>query len=158
MIRYRYFFPLLILVADQLSKFWVMDFLNVAPVVRVTSFFNLVHVHNTGVSFGLFSGYGDVGKWALVALTGAIMVMVAKWLAREQKNMLIFAYGLILGGAAGNLLDRLMYGGVRDFLDFYVMLEQAYHWPAFNLADSAIVVGVMVLFYDLLRGNAKHTK
>lgn len=125
---------------DQASK-WFMAAVVMDPprVIPVAPFFNLVLGFNPGVSFGLL---GDLGPWGPVALsvmTLAIIAFLLLWLWRTQDILEASALGLIIGGAAGNLIDRLRDRAVTDFLDFYV---GQYHWPAFNLADVAISLGV----------------
>lgn len=107
--------------------------------VAVLSGFNLVFVRNTGVSFGLLGG---MPRWSLVVLALAICVWLFIEVLRTQRFSEAVAFGLIIGGALGNVVDRLRFGGVTDFLDFY--LGQA-HWPAFNLADTVIFIGVAIL-------------
>jgi len=115
--------------------------------IEVTSFFNLVKVWNRGVSFGMFNGleYSQIIFSAIVALVMIIMII---WLYRNQKLYLSWALGFIIGGALGNLTDRINQGAVADFLDFHIA---SYHWPAFNLADSFVFIGVaMLLLEDLI--------
>ncbi len=135
-----FFASFLIVGLDQASK-WFMAAVVMDPprVIPVTPFFNLVLGFNRGVSFGLL---GDLGPWGPVALsvmTLAIIAFLLLWLWRTQDILEASALGLIIGGAGGNLIDRLRDGAVTDFLDFYV---GQYHWPAFNLADVAISLGV----------------
>ena len=132
---------------DQATKWWVMDHvMNPPQVIPVTGFFNLVLGFNTGVSFGLF---GQAPAWLLMAFTLAIVAGLLVWIHRSDSRLTASALGLVVGGALGNLLDRLRQGAVTDFLDFYI---GSYHWPAFNLADVAIVCGVGLL---LMEGIAK---
>ena len=116
--------------------------------VEVLPFFNLVLAHNRGVTFGLLASDHPAGRWLLILLTGAVTAGLLVWLVRVQSRLQAAALGLVIGGALGNLVDRLRHGAVTDFLDFHV---QGYHWPAFNLADSGIVLGVLLLLAgDLL--------
>jgi signal peptidase II len=137
----------LVLIADQLSK-WVILLAVMQPprVIEVTGFFNLVLVYNRGVSFGLLSSAG-AGAYLLVAVSLAIVLALVVWVRRQSRLLVGAAGGLIAGGAFGNMLDRFIHPGVVDFLDFHLL---GWHWPAFNLADSAIVVGVGLLVYDAL--------
>ena len=131
---------LLVLFLDQLTKWWVVTQVMTPPrVIEVTGFFNIVMVWNRGVTFGLFGMGGDAMRWALVA--GALVVtgFLLLWLARTGDRLLGLALGAVVGGALGNVVDRVIYGKVADFLDFHL---SGWHWPAFNLADSAIVCGV----------------
>ncbi len=144
-----------VLVLDQASK-WVILTQVMAPprVVEVTGFFNLVLTYNTGVSFGLFGGAAAAWKpWALGGLALAVSAGLLYWLARQPERRLGLAVGLIVGGALGNALDRAHQPGVVDFLDFHLA---GWHWPAFNLADSSIFLGVAILVFDgLFRGRVR---
>ena len=116
--------------------------------IKVLPFLDLVLVHNRGVTFGLLASDHPAGRWLLILLTGTITVALLVWLRRAQSRTQAAALGLIIGGALGNLVDRLRHGAVTDFLDFHA---QGYHWPAFNLADSGIVLGVALLLIAELR-------
>jgi signal peptidase II len=140
---------------DQLSKYAVLrlhfDKTECASVSeRVTSFFDLVLTCNRGMSFGLFnSGQGlSVPLFSIAAV--AIVGMLIFWLSRVHSEMLATAIGLIIGGAVGNVIDRMRFGGVIDFLYFHLA---SWYWPAFNLADSAICIGVMVMLLEGLLGR-----
>ena len=136
----------LVLVLDQASKWWILaEVMQLQRVIEVTSFFNLVLVWNRGVSFGLLDQDSEIGPWLLVALAAAIVAGLLVWLRRAPGPWPILAVGLIVGGAVGNAVDRVRFGAVLDFLDLHAA---GYHWPAFNLADSAIVAGVAVLVID----------
>lgn len=140
----------LILVLDQVTKWWIVGQVMDPPrVIEVTPFFNLVMVWNRGITFGLF-GDAEWGRWAFAALALAIVVVLITWLARADRRWVAAALGLIIGGAIGNVIDRIRWGAVADFLDFHVA---GWHWPAFNVADSAIVVGVGLLLLDALFGR-----
>lgn len=128
-----------VLVLDQLSKWWVLtDIMNPPRVIEVTSFFNLVLAWNRGISFGMFSDGADWGGWALTGVAVIITGFLVRWLAKAETTLTQLALGLVIGGAIGNVIDRVRFGAVIDFLDFHAM---GFHWPAFNVADSAIVVG-----------------
>ena len=120
---------------------------NVAP------FFNIVLIHNRGMSFGLFNSGGGLNALLFSLVAAAIVAVLIYWLSRVESWLLAVAIGLVIGGAIGNVIDRLRFGGVVDFLDFHV---GSWHWPAFNIADSAICVGVAVMLLDglLLRREA----
>ncbi|MGC8915655.1 MAG: signal peptidase II [Thermoanaerobaculum sp.] len=151
--------PAWVLAADQASKAWLVASLpyggerNVWP-----GFFNLVHTRNRGVAFGFFS---DAGPWSQRVLLGLVVLLVAfvAWQLALQRARPwpALGLGLILGGALGNLADRLVRGEVVDFLDVYVVLSgKAYHWPAFNLADASITLGAVVLLgWELLPHGGK---
>jgi signal peptidase II len=133
----------LVIALDQLTKLLILKLLPPGG-VALTSFVNLVLVWNTGVSFGMFRDAAQ-GRWILVLVTLAIGAFLVFWLRREHRLVPRLAIHLILGGAIGNLIDRIRFGAVVDFLDAHLM---GYHWPAFNVADSAIVVGAAVLLLD----------
>lgn len=137
---------LILFLADQLSKWLVtgpggIDHLG--AVREVTSFFALRFVPNVGVSLGLLSADSDATRWALVALTGAIAAGVAVWMTRERNRTDQLALGLVLGGALGNILDRIRFGYVVDFADLHIGEWRPF--LVFNLADAAITIGVLVL-------------
>jgi signal peptidase II len=143
---------LLTLIVDRLSKFWLVGYMADHPFgIEVTPFFNLVMVWNTGVSFGLFGGSGESGRWILSILALAITCALTVWLWRATSRLVALALGLVIGGALSNVIDRLYWGKVADFFDFHVA---GYSWPAFNLSDSGIVVGVVLLLLDSLRPRA----
>jgi signal peptidase II len=140
-----------ILLLDQLSK-WAVLVQGTQPrhILEVTGFFNLVLTYNTGVSFGLFQGDAAWQPYVLIALNLAVAAGLLVWLHRETRKggsagLLPYAVGLVVGGALGNAIDRLHQPGVVDFLDFHLA---GWHWPAFNIADSAIVCGVILIIAD----------
>jgi signal peptidase II len=140
-----------VVILDQLSKAVVLAFLagdGLDDGTRVAPFFNLVLTFNRGVSFGLFNTAGSGGGpdaliFSLVA--AAIVCGLVWWLSRAATPLLAVAIGLIVGGAVGNVVDRIRLGAVVDFVDFHL---GSWHWPAFNLADSAICVGVAAMLLD----------
>ena len=137
---------LLIVVADQLSKIWIRSNLAIGQSLPETGFFRLTHVHNTGAAFGLF--HGQSFALTIVALVGiAILLLYVLFIYRRfpyLDNMLgKTALGLLLGGIVGNLIDRLRFGYVTDFIDVGL-------WPAFNIADSAVTIGVIIIAFFLL--------
>ena len=128
---------------DQATKWWVLAHLMDPPrVIPVTPFFNLVLAWNRGVSFGLLSADHPATPWLLSSLALAVIAGLVVWTTRDRRPGMAASIGFIVGGARGNVVDRLRHGAVTDFLDFHVA---GYHWPAFNLADSAIFVGVALL-------------
>jgi len=141
---------LLVLLLDQASKWvilhWVMD---PPRVIEVTSFFNLVLVYNRGVSFGLLASDLWWKPFALAALALAIVGLLLWWVRSQPGRLPRYGSGLIVGGAIGNMIDRFLHPGVVDFLDFHLA---DWHWPAFNVADAAIVCGVGLLLLDGLFG------
>ena len=146
---------LAVLVLDQATKWAALESLEAYQPVAVTSFFNLVLVWNRGVSFGMFAGAGDHGPWLLMALAAAIGAFLIVWLYRETRPVTRVALWLVLAGAVGNAIDRLRFGAVVDFLDFHLY---GHHWPAFNVADSAIVVGAGLILLDSLLLSQAGTK
>lgn len=133
---------LLVLVLDQLTKNWIMVESEAGRLpITLFPFANLALVWNTGVSFGMFQ-YIEHGHLILTSLTSAFVVGLLIWLFRSKDIFEISALGLIIGGAIGNIWDRLRFGAVVDFLDFHIA---GYHWPVFNIADSAICIGVGLL-------------
>ena len=137
---------LVILVADQLSKAPLLALMQQHPGgIEVTGFFNLVMVWNRGVSFGLFSDADSSRRWLLIAVPSGITLWLLLWLWRGPVRLVAISLGLVIGGALGNILDRLRFGAVADFFDFHIA---GWHWPAFNIADCAIVVGVCLLMLD----------
>ena len=147
-----------VIALDQASKWWILDHLMRPPrVIELTGYFNLVLGWNRGVSFGLFNTSSPINAWVLSAIALIIVAALAVWLGRARSPFLAVAIGLVIGGALGNVIDRLRLGAVADFLDVHAA---GYHWPAFNLADSAITVGAVMLIVDSLfmgRENHKHT-
>jgi signal peptidase II len=140
----------LALILDQITKVMVMENLVAyQDVIALTGFFNLVHVHNTGAAFSLFADQPgwQQGFFVTVALIATVVIL---YLLRKTRGQSLFSasLALILGGAVGNLVDRVLYGHVIDFLDFYL---GTWHWPAFNVADTAITVGAGLMIWDSLR-------
>ena len=137
-----------VIILDQISKWWILGFVMQPPrVIELTPFFNLVLGWNRGISFGLLDSGGWLSAWFLPLAVVAISAALTVWLYRVRHLRAAVGIGLIIGGAMGNLIDRLQFGAVADFLDFYAW---GYHWPAFNLADSAITVGAVGLVLDAL--------
>ncbi|MCK5374881.1 MAG: signal peptidase II [Alphaproteobacteria bacterium] len=155
----------IIVLADQISKWLVVEHVihpalygengssffqwysnplqitqNVA--IHITSFFNIVMAWNTGVSFSMFSQIGDWGPYILTAIALGITLIFCYWLMRTKHTVYAFGYALVIGGAIGNIIDRLRFGAVIDFLDIHAY---GYHWPAFNVADCAVVTGIGLL-------------
>ena len=149
-------FCLGILLLDRWTKSMVVQRLPLYQRVEVIQgFFNLTHVRNTGGAFGIFGGEkGGVGSLLFVGVSliaiGAIIFLFIK--IREEEKTLALSFSLVLSGAIGNLIDRLRYGEVVDFLDFH---WSTYHWPAFNVADSAICIGIGLMALELLRREGK---
>jgi len=145
-----------IAILDQLSKAAVLAFFGgrvLGDRETVTSFLNLALTYNRGISVGLFNGGAGLNALFFSLAAAAIIVVLVYWLSRVASPFLAIAIGLIIGGAVGNVIDRIRLGAVVDFLDFHVGYL---HWPAFNLADSAICIGVAAMLLDglLLRREA----
>jgi len=136
----------LVIVLDQLSKLWISSHFVYGEHYYVFSLFNLVLAHNTGAAFSFLSDAGGMQRWLFTAIAVFASVWIV-WLLRRHQNQMLFAaaLSLILGGALGNLIDRVMYGYVVDFLDFH---WNGYHFPAFNIADSAITCGAFLLILE----------
>jgi len=129
---------LLLLVADQFTKVLILGYYQLGDSTPVTSFFNIVRVHNNGAAFSFLASAGGWQRWFFTAIgIGAALLMV--WLLKKHAGQKLFAFAIasILGGAVGNVIDRVLYGYVVDFLDFH---WRGWHFPAFNVADSAIRV------------------
>lgn len=140
-----------VLILDQISKYWVLEHVMVPPrVIEVTSFFNLVMGWNRGVTFGLFNTDSPLNAWILPFLAAVICGLLIVWMARTPRLIVGVCLGLVVGGAVGNVIDRLRFGAVFDFLDVHVA---GYHWPAFNVADSAITIGVILMIIDSFVGG-----
>jgi signal peptidase II len=141
---------------DQASKFWLLHGLhidNVAP-VAVTPFLDLVLTWNTGISYGLFPQQGPIGPWALLAFKIVAVVFLWSWLSRVHTRLTALALGMIIGGAVGNAVDRLHWPGVMDFVLLHAEVGgRTFRWYVFNLADVAIVAGVVGLLYESVRSG-----
>jgi signal peptidase II len=137
-----------ILALDQLSKYWIINHLRLPEIgkMEISSFFDLTMVWNYGVSFGALKADAAWERWALVGLSAVIASIFAVWLTRAQRGHTILALSLVIGGAIGNMIDRIRFGAVADFLDF-----SALYFPwVFNVADSAITIGAILLALDML--------
>ena len=142
---------LVVIVLDQLVKNWIGGLILDPPRrIDLTGFFSLTPVWNRGVSFGLFATDAWIGAWILSGVAILVSVGLTVWLLRLTRILPRAALGLVIGGALGNVIDRMTFGAVFDFLDFHVA---GYHWPAFNVADAAICVGVGLLLLDSLSGS-----
>lgn len=139
---------------DQLHKAWMVSIFDgmERPKITVTSFFDIILVWNRGISYGLFRQDSDIGRWLLVGFSFFAVLALALWLARLETRIAALSVGLIIGGAIGNAIDRLHYGAVADFFSFHA---GGFNWYVFNLADVAIVGGVVGLLYDSLKASHK---
>ena len=145
-----------IIALDRLTKVAIVSEMPLHTTKNIIpGFFDLVHARNTGIAFSMFSGAGPFIKSFLIPLFSAsavVMVLVLLWKSDPAARQFHYALVLILSGAAGNLYDRAVYGYVTDFLDVFI---GTYHWPAFNVADSAITIGAGLLLLDAARGTAE---
>tara|TARA_B100001057_G_C22576790_1_gene843384 strand:- start:314 stop:826 length:513 start_codon:yes stop_codon:yes gene_type:complete len=144
-----YLIALFVLILDQLAKRVITNSFNYGDVQNITFYFNVVRVHNHGAAFSFLSDAGGWQRWALSAVAGIVSVGIIIWIALLPDNKRIerLAMALILGGALGNLSDRVLLGYVVDFLDFH---WSGMHFPAFNIADSCITLGAILLILDSL--------
>ena len=155
---WRYLWIAIAVIAlDQLTKHVAADYLVRHGELELVPFLNLALVHNTGAAFGMFSqasGWQNV-FFIAVALIACIAILWMVWRLERKDLLLVSGLMLILGGAAGNLIDRLVHGYVIDFIDVYY---RAWHWPAFNIADSAITIGAAILAIDALGLGTRRTR
>ena len=145
----------LVILLDQLSKAWIASRFGYGEVLVILGVFNLVLVHNTGAAFSFLSDAGGMQRWlfSIIAIVASVWIV---WLLRRHGTQKLFALALsmILGGALGNLIDRIRYGYVVDFLQFH---WDEHYFPAFNLADSAITCGAFILIFDSFRRKGHGT-
>ena len=139
---------MVVLIVDQFTKVLIMGYYQLGDSTAVTGFFNVVRVHNTGAAFSFLASAGGWQRWFFTAI-GVVAVALILWMLKKHAGQKLFAFALasILGGAIGNVVDRVLYGYVVDFLDFHA---QGWHFPAFNVADSAITLGAACLILDEL--------
>ncbi|SCY87544.1 signal peptidase II [Microvirga guangxiensis] len=138
---------LITLILDQATKIYTL-FVYDLPLkepVEFAPFINLIVVWNRGISYGLFQQDGDLGRWVLIIVSILAAIGLSIWIRRTRAKLLALSLGLIVGGAIGNVIDRLAYGAVFDFIQFQV---GDWSWYVFNVADAAIVAGVVGLLYD----------
>ena len=146
---------LIILIADQFTKVLVIGYYQLGASTEVTSFFNLVRAHNSGAAFSFLSDASGWQRW-FFSIIGLLAAVLLVWLLKSHAGQKLFSFALacILGGAVGNVIDRLLYGYVVDFLDFHwrwlAPVFSGGHFPAFNIADSAITIGATCLILDEL--------
>lgn len=147
MLRRWIWLSVLVVVLDQWSKLWVDGAMNLYESIPVMPFFHLTYVRNLGAAFSFLGDAGGWQRWFFVSLSSIASIGIVIWISRlsRHENLLGGALALILGGAVGNLIDRVSYGYVIDFLDVFY---QSHHWPTFNIADSAITVGAVIMLLD----------
>jgi signal peptidase II len=141
---------------DQASKLYLLQVVDLAAhgPIQLGPFFDFILTRNTGISYGLFQSSGPLGQWVLLAVKAAAVVLLWGWLAHARDRLTALSLGLIIGGAIGNAIDRLAYGWVADFVYFHISTAQwRFSWYVFNLADVAIVAGVIGLLYGSLFGD-----
>ena len=138
----------LVVLLDQISKQWILANYQLGDSTYITRFFNLVRAHNTGAAFSFLADAGGWQRWFFTGL-GVLAAGVIIWMLKSHAGQRLFSFALacVLGGAVGNVIDRVLYGYVVDFLDFHT---RGYHFPAFNVADSAITIGAACLILDEL--------
>lgn len=138
---------LIVIILDQITKILVLHYVQYP--IAVTPFFNIILAGNTGAAFSFLAGASGWQAWLFSGIAVIISIAIIYWLYKlpPPKTWLPIALALILGGALGNVLDRIIHGFVIDFLDFHIGI---YHWPTFNLADSAVVIGAIMLIIDVL--------
>ena len=161
MMRLGLLLAAVLLAADQASKYWVLEVLDLENLRSVPLFeagpvgLNLTMVWNRGVTFGLLSGDGPLNHIILAVVAAAIAGFLLRWMAKAETRMIAAALGAVVGGAIGNVIDRLRFGAVVDFVDAY---GWGWHWYVFNIADAGIVCGVGVLLADALFRRAPPAK
>ncbi|MDR0933974.1 MAG: signal peptidase II [Burkholderiaceae bacterium] len=139
----------LIIICDQLTKIWVGKLLHMGQSIRLTSFLNLVLAYNRGAAFSFLAAASGWQRYLFTGISVIAIIFILYFMRRNAgQKLFCLSFSLVLGGAAGNLIDRLLYGHVVDFIDFYV---GRWHWPAFNIADSAITIGVILFLLDEFR-------
>ena len=148
---------LLAVILDQVSKLAVDGTMQLYESIQIMPFFRLTYVRNTGAAFSFLSDAGGWQRWFFAGLAIVISLVIAVWLTRlkQHETLLAVALSLVLGGAVGHLIDRLSYGYVIDFLDVYY---NTWHWPAFNIADSAITLGVILMLLVWLASPVNRSK
>jgi signal peptidase II len=144
----------IVLVIDQATKHWVAASMDLYQSISLLPFFNITYVHNLGAAFSFLADQAGWQRWFFASIAFIASLIFVVWLARNpaQDKKLNIALALMLSGAVGNLIDRVLFGYVIDFLDFYV---KSYHWPAFNIADSAIFLGAAIMIFDSFKKEAK---
>lgn len=137
-----YLISLFVILLDQLTKGIILHYFAFGEVLTVFPCFNLLLTYNKGVSFSFLTSDSPYMPWILSAFALIICAFIVAWMRQEKDKFTRIGFALVLGGAVGNVIDRVRLGAVVDFLDFYI---GAYHWPAFNIADSAICIGVFLI-------------
>jgi len=148
---------LIFLVADQMTKQLVVSNMDLYQSIDILPFFNLTYVHNLGAAFSFLADQGGWQRWFFTAIAAIASIVFIVWLAKtpKQQALLSAAFALMLSGALGNLIDRVLFGYVIDFLDFYGF---GYHFPAFNIADSMIFIGAALMIFDSFKNGETSKK
>ncbi|MBP6951997.1 MAG: signal peptidase II [Alphaproteobacteria bacterium] len=144
---YAFLIVLLVIAVDQASKAWILDIMNPPTVIPLLFFLDIVLTWNKGVGFGFLQAHSLLGILGLITMALAISIALGVWLWRTTDKFLLISLSLIIGGALGNIIDRLRFGAVVDFIYVHLYIG-GYHFPAFNVADSAITVGVCLLLLE----------
>lgn len=144
---------LLVFLIDQITKIWVLNLISYGEIMHITDFFNIVLTYNHGVTFGMLKAYSNLQFYILSGAIIAVIFLVFVWWLKSENYWQLYATTLIIAGALGNLCDRIRLRAVVDFLDFHI---NGWHWYAFNIADSAIVCGVIVLIFESYVLNRKN--
>ncbi|WP_077341247.1 signal peptidase II [Pseudocolwellia agarivorans] len=147
---------LLCLVVDQVTKHQVVGSMELYESIQVLSFFSITYVHNLGAAFSFLADQGGWQRWFFTSIAAIASIVFIIWLAKtpKDKKLLSVAFALLLSGALGNLIDRVLFGYVIDFLDFYIGNN---HWPAFNVADSMIFIGAALMIFDSFKNSDKES-
>ena len=138
----KVFFFILIIFFDQLSKYGVNQYIPLNNNIIVTPFFDIINIRNTGIAFGLFSNV--ISPWIILVVVGIINIIIFIWLIRTKNNLEKTGLTMIIAGGLGNFIDRLIHNYVIDFFYFHI---NDYYWPAFNIADIAITLGIILLIF-----------
>ncbi|MFT6195547.1 MAG: signal peptidase II [Pseudoalteromonas rhizosphaerae] len=150
---------LVFLVADQVTKQLIVSNMDLYQSIDILPFFNLTYVHNLGAAFSFLADQGGWQRWFFTAIAAIASIIFIVWLAKtpKQQALLSAAFALMLSGAVGNLIDRVLFGYVIDFLDFYGF---GYHFPVFNIADSMIFIGAALMIFDSFKNgeSSKNTQ
>lgn len=149
------------LIADQVTKYLVVDAMELYQSIEVLSFFNITYVQNPGAAFSFLADQGGWQRWFFTAVAAIASIVFIVWLAKtpKQQKLLSIAFALLLSGALGNLIDRVLFGYVIDFLDFhneiFTSILSTSHWPAFNVADAMIFIGAGLMIFDSFKNSDK---
>ena len=145
------------LIADQATKQLIVSQMDLYQSIEILPFFNLTYVHNLGAAFSFLADQGGWQRWFFTAIAAIASIIFIVWLAKtpKQQALLSVAFALMLSGAVGNLIDRVLFGYVIDFLDFYGF---GYHFPAFNIADSMIFIGAALMIFDSFKNGEANKK